>query len=72
MIEIEATCTTCGADFTPSHAAYVRGTWRTCPSWRTRCRDGPGDEVPAVNLDDSRPAQGRTGPPYYEAEGQTP
>ena len=41
MIEIEATCTRCGADFTPAPDAYRRGDWRTC----TRCRDGPGEEV---------------------------
>ncbi len=68
MIEIEATCTICGHVFTPSHSDYVRGTWRVC----TRCRGDPGDEVPAVVLDDSRPAQGRTGPPYCQARKDTP
>jgi len=58
------TCTSCGADFTLAPDAYRGGTWRTC----TRCRGDPGDEVPAVILDDSRPAQGRTGPPHCQAE----
>jgi len=41
MIELETRCTTCGHVFTPSHAAYVRGDWRTC----TRCRGDPGEQV---------------------------
>jgi hypothetical protein len=44
--------------------AFRRGDWRT----GSRCRDGPGDDVPAVILDNSQPAQGRTEPPYYEPE----
>ncbi len=59
MIELTVTCITCGADFTPSHAAYVRGTWRTCPSWRTRCRDGPSEQDSRYLCLHSRPAQGQ-------------
>ncbi len=55
MIAIEATCTVCGADFTPAPDAFRRGDWRTC----TRCRGDPDDQVPGVTLDDSTPAQGQ-------------
>jgi len=58
MIEIEATCTTCGAEFTPAPDAFRRGTWRAF----TRCRGDPGDEVSGVTEADSTPAQARTGP----------
>ncbi len=64
MIEMTTICTVCGADFTPTHDAYVRGDWRTC----TRCRDGPGDDVSGVIEDDSRPAQGQITPPYCQPE----
>ena len=47
---IETHCTSCGADFTPAPDALRRGPG--CAF--TRCRGDPGDEVPAVVLDDSR------------------
>ena len=68
MTELETVCRTCGESWTPDHAAYVRGTWRAC----TRCRGDPGDEVPAVVLDDSRPAQGQLMSTSCQARKDTP
>ncbi len=31
LMEITITCARCGAEFTPTHADAVRGTWRICP-----------------------------------------
>ncbi len=45
MIEIEATCISCGHDFTPAPDAFRRGTWRT----GSRCRDGPGEQAPGMS-----------------------
>lgn len=64
MIEIEATCITCGADFTPAPDAFRRGTWRTC----TRCRGDPGEEVSGVIEGDSKRAQGSTPLRYGQVE----
>ena len=66
MIEIEATCTTCGHVFTPSHDAYVRGDWRVC----TRCRDGPDDEVSGVLQGDPSGSQGNTALRYGQVEAK--
>ena len=41
MTELETVCRTCGESWTPDHAAYVRGTWRTCPSCRDRAARSP-------------------------------
>ncbi len=64
MIELETHCTTCGADFTPSHDAYVRGTWRTC----TRCRDGPGDEVSGAIEPGTKRLEGQINGPKCQPE----
>jgi len=34
--EIETVCQTCGDAFTPDHADYVAGRWRTCSACRDR------------------------------------
>ena len=34
-MEITITCARCGAEFTPTRADVVRGTWRVCPDCRT-------------------------------------
>ena len=66
MIEMLATRTGCGAEHAPSHDAYVRGDWRTC----TRCRDGPGEQVPGVIEADSSASQAILRPPKSASEGQ--
>ncbi len=55
MIDLTTQCAICGADFTPSHADYVRGIWRTC----ARCRDGP---EPQGGPSPGTPVQERHGP----------
>ena len=35
-MELMTVCRTCGESWTPDHAAYVRGDWRTCSACRER------------------------------------
>jgi len=64
MIEIEATCTTCGHAFTPAPGAFRRGTWRTC----LRCRGDPDEQAPGAIEADSKRSQVQITRPKCQAE----
>jgi hypothetical protein len=54
VIEISTDCRACGRSFNPSHADYVRGTWRVC----TACRDGPASAGMRSHEDESQTLSG--------------
>jgi hypothetical protein len=64
LIEMATACTRCGADHTPSHDAYLAGTWRIC----TRCRGDPGEEASGAVDGESERAQGHTALRYGQVE----